>query len=475
MKMNRLFMMLAMGGLLISASCTKPDTPGTEGPEEPAKKTEAKLTSFVVTAGNDEIAGNIFETDKVVELPVMPNQTQAVKTATAKVVISEGATITPDPAEAKDYTVEGGIKFTVTSEDGKKSVDYTVTIVEPKFQVKAREVWVKTFGELGVAQYKWNWNCGIGFSGKNFVTADCQVFDLEGAKVGKLNLEGIPTVDQDGFQLLCMSNDINGVLFGSVIVSPDGKIPSGTDAEFVKYGNIYVWENGWDKPATLLIDGAAAEEGKGANWAMYFCVAGDWKGDMLLNHISPGRGPSGAMFHARAFHAGEQTWNAFNTTYPSNDGAWGQWLSATSGDVNGTFVIGDHRSDNKGLAVYARKGLQGEDVELYGTLYPDGLVEEEAHGGLSQYGNYTVGHVRGFQYMGQDLVVACSTGWPAAYVTIQPTNPEEDYILRTQKYGTAAPQPSSAVMIDEENVAHVVVYIGPAYNIVRYDIATELM
>ena len=45
----------------------------------------------------------------------------------AKFYVSKGATVDPDPSLPQNFAQEGGVQYTVTSEDGKKSVTYTVT------------------------------------------------------------------------------------------------------------------------------------------------------------------------------------------------------------------------------------------------------------------------------------------------------------------------------------------------------------
>ena len=112
MKINKLFAFMAAASLAMgfSASCTK-DNSGSEEPEK--LSSEAKLLKFDVTgngaAGDVTIAGSLFEKDKVVELPYLPDDLVALAAATkVEYEISEKATIAPDPATVKDFSVEGG-------------------------------------------------------------------------------------------------------------------------------------------------------------------------------------------------------------------------------------------------------------------------------------------------------------------------------------------------------------------------------
>ena len=119
--------------------------------------------------------------------------------------------------------------------------------------------------------------------------------------------------------------------------------------------------------------------------------------------------------------------------------------------------------------------LNGENVALNGTLWTDKLVEKESHGGLNQYGNYSFGHARGFKYDGKDYVVASSSGWASAYVCIQPADPNEDYLLRSQVFAVATPKSCSAYYYDSETGHGIVLFAAQDYQVVRYDIVREIL
>lgn len=184
------------------------------------------------------------------------------------------------------------------------------------------------------------------------------------------------------------------------------------------------------------------------------------------------------MYHCRQYNNGDLTtpsWSGPFSKLASNDGCWGQMISYTDGDVNGTFFIWDSRGDNKGSAFYARKGQSGENVALNGTLFTDEIVEKESHGGENQYGNYSYGHARGFKYDGKDYVIASSSGWAGGYITIQPADPNEDYLLRSTMFATAAPCPCSAYYYDVETGHGIVLYAAQDYQINRFDIVREIL
>ena len=118
----------------------------------------------------------------------------------------------------------------------------------------------------------------------------------------------------------------------------------------------------------------------------------------------------------------------------------------------------------------------GADVALNGTVLDDALAEG---GGSNQYGNYSTGHARAFTLNGTAYVVACSSGWPCTYVTIQTLNPEDEnhYLLRTQVLETPAPVSCSAYCYDQASgKAYVLVSAQSESSMMAlYEIVTEIL
>lgn len=447
MKFNRFFAFLAAASLVAFASCEKEPESSDDGkgnePETPVVKSDAcKLTALSLVAGEETLEGFVYEEDKVVEVAYFAYQFEALASATAEVTISDKATISPDPATDADYTVEGGVKFTVTAEDGEHKTEYTVIVKEAEFNVKCQLVWEKTFGDLGVSTASFS-QANVGFSGTNFVTRNLEVLDLTGAKVGTVNVEGVAGAGQEGFGFACMTNDHAGHLVASVALTAEGAPAPNSDSVAQSY--IYVWKNGWNSAPEQFY---YTNEG---NVTLYMSAGGDLTGNGIVNVISPGRGAT-TMFHTFYTTAGAEgyQWAAFNTQYVSNDGNWGQIVSPATGSIYGDFVICDSQGSNNGMMFYARHGFEdkGADVALTGTVLDDQLAEG---GGSNQYGNYSTGHARAFTLNGTSYVVACSSGWPCTYVTIQTLNPDDEdhYLLRTQVLSTPAPVSCSAYCNDE--------------------------
>ena len=472
MKTSRFFAFMA--AVSLAAAFTACDKEGKPDEEKPAAlSTEAKILKFDVTGvgtnGETTVEGIPFEKEKTVELSYLPDDLPALKAATkVEYQISEKATIAPDPATVKDFTVEGGVKFTVTAEDGTTTVEYTVVTKMAEFKNEVSEVWKKTFGDLGASARAYPL-CGIAFTGRNFAMADGQVYDLDGNKVGKLNLEGVPTATESNFQFIDMTNDNKGVLVASVGVTAADAVPAGADDIAKTY--FFAWLDGWDKAPVKILESLEF------NFARYISVAGDLTKEAVFTFPTPSRGDE-QMFHCRKYTNmdwANPQWTGPQSHIKSNDGCWGQMISFTDGDPQGTFFIWDSRGENQGSAFYARTGQAGENVALNGTLFTDELVEQEDHGGKNQYGNYSYGHARGFKYDGKDYVVACSSGWAAGYICIQPADPNEDYLLRSQVYSFSAPNPCSAYLYDAETGHGIILYAVQSYQVVRLDITKEIL
>ena len=266
------------------------------------------------------------------------------------------------------------------------------------------------------------------------MTRNLEVLDLTGAKAGTLNTEGIIDAGAANFGLICVTNDHANHLIASVGYTADDKFT--TDA--IKKTRVYIWKEGWDKKPELLYENLEADLTK------YISAGGDLPKSGILTIIA---GRSAAqMHHCDVFTDGKLAWNAFNTKYPGNDGNWGQIVSPASGDPNGYFFIADSQGNNQGAHVMSRLGIKGEDVDLYGSMADDGVVQKE-HSGQYQYGNYSTTHARAFMLNGKAYAAITSTGWPSTYLTIQSADPEEEdhFLLRTVVFTAGQAVPCSAV------------------------------
>lgn len=481
------------------ASCQKEKEDGDkkkeEVPETP-KSTECRLTKFTVSAGTFTLEGFVDQTDKSVEISYMPHEYEALSAATAVAVISEKATITPDPAGVIDYTVSGGVKFTVTAEDGTTSNEYTVTLAAAEFAEKVSKVWEKTFGEMGLAA-KPDFGCGIGFCAVDkFAYCDLNVFNLAGEKVGTLNTTGITGLDAFNGQLATVSNDENGVLVA--IACYNGTYSDGGTGV---RSEVYAWLDGWDKAPTKIY-------GPTDYQCYYMSVAGDVKDDFILNLRTGAGNPQ--MHHVLVYKGGQYfkedggaacTWYGPMINHPGNDGCWGQMLSFFTSDPEDGFVVWDSvgasefgESGNASSAFYVFN--EGLSAYLAGTATETILrggvnwTDWDADGRWYGYGNYSIGHVRAFVYNGQKYVVACSSSWPCNWITVQKADnivlddeetdeideSAQNYLLKTDIIeGADQCAPCCAYVLDPATGTGHIVYASQAAKVVAYDITTEIL
>lgn len=447
----------------MAVSCNKGG--GNNVPKPVEKSKEAKLLSFKVTSDDVTIEGLSYEQEKIFELVYLPEQLNALKNATAEATISPKATISPNPQEARDYTdKENPVKFTITAEDETIKKEYKIILKPAEIEVKAEEKWIKKYAELdNVAATTWHTSQIAFVSKSNFATHDGKVFDLDGNKVGNLNTTGLPNTT-----LVSMSNDKNGILIASVGEKDGGGAPANGDE--IKSATFWAWFDGYDKAPKKIYENAN-------NLAMYMNCAGDVKGKFIMNAIAPSRIPDGQLHHTFIWNEGildtegaakTPDWKGFNTHVPANDGNWGQQVCASSGDPEGIFFICDSQGKGEGMQVLYRKGINGEqDKPLNGTL------TEFAGGSL--YGNYTVGHARGFMYNEEPYVCVASSGWAAAYITVQPADAEKDYLLRTKSYPNSTPLCSSAYVYDSSTGKGHLIVNQSGYQIVRIDIERTII
>ncbi|MBO4465421.1 MAG: DUF5018 domain-containing protein [Bacteroidales bacterium] len=489
------------------ASCNPEDKPGDDPAE--TKSSECKLTSFVVTVDGETIDAFVDQSDKTIEVTYFKYQFDALKSATAVATISEKATISPDPTTAIDYTVEGGVEFTVTAEDGTTKTKYTAFLALAEVSEKVAKVWEKTYGQLGLTA-KPNYDCGIAFCAiDKFAYADCRVFDLTGAYLGNLNIEGIPSlgVYADGAiaatgQLAAMSNDDNGVLVA--ITSTEGVRDDGSTG---CRSSVYAWIDGWDKAPTKVYGPVDYQ-------CMYMSVSGDVKGDFILNfrtghgnpqmhHVLIYTGANGKYFKDNG--GANCTWVGPMIPHTGQDGCWGQQLSFFSADPEEGFVCWDSfnaseygEEGNASSAFYVyNEGLtafvNGEATEL--PLY-GGVIWSvfQAVGQHFRYGNHSTGHVRAFKYNGQKYIIASTCSWPCNWITVQRADniveddPETDevdestvnYLLPTDRIddvasGAVATYPCSAYVFDPATRTGHIVMASQNYKVLAYDITTTIL
>jgi len=128
MKLNKLF--IAACTLAIGfgfASCSDDDMFTKDG-KDAFILGSSDLDCLKVT-GKSGIVWKSRMEDNTIYIQVSPtvDPVEELDGVVAKFFISKGATVTPDPSIPQNFAQEGGVQYTVTSEDGKTSRTYTVT------------------------------------------------------------------------------------------------------------------------------------------------------------------------------------------------------------------------------------------------------------------------------------------------------------------------------------------------------------
>lgn len=479
MKINKLFTLAAIAALCF-ASCKKDDpiTPDPNPEPKPeVKSEECKLIKLVAVTSAGEIEASLFSNEKVAEINYLGEHFEGLKAATLQVEVSPKATTDLEEGKVYDLTTEQ-VEFTVTAEDGVHKATWKIEAVEAEVVLSCEPVDQNVPGKFGIVEVS-KLGSSVAFCGVDKIaTINGEVYDFDANKVGDLNMEGVPA----GAIMLSINNDVNGVVIANFGFDKEGN-PT-TVGDNINYGYVFAWKDGFDKAPTLVYTNVNNEPNNRGNAFGYMNCGGDVNGDFLLCAIFAGRGAT-TNHHVWEFHNGDFSkpkWHNFRTDYVSNDGNWGQIIAPASGNVNGTFFIGDSMGDNKGYHVYTRQGVEntGEDVALQGTTKTTvpGVQGAGIPEGNAQYGNYSTGNIKAFMLNGTPYVITASTGWPEVYITIQSNDPadeENHYLLKTQYFSASAVIPSAAYVYDAANDKGQVLLLGGTIVIARYEIKREIL
>lgn len=479
MKINKLFTLAAVAALCF-ASCKKDDpiTPEpTPEPKPEVKSEECKLIKLVAVTSAGEIEASLFSNEKVAEINYLGEHFEGLKAATLQVEVSPKATTDLKEGKVYDLTTEK-VEFTVTAEDGVHKATWKIEAVEAEVVLSCEPVDQNVPGKFGIVEVS-KLGSSVAFCGVDKIaTINGEVYDFDANKVGDLNMEGVPA----GAIMLNINNDVNGVVIANFGFDKEGNPTTNKDS--INYGYVFAWKDGFDKAPIIVYTNVNNEPNNRGNSFGYMNCGGDVNGDFLLCAIFAGRGAT-TNHHVWEFHNGDFSkpkWHNFKTDYVSNDGNWGQIIAPASGNVNGTFFIGDSMGDNKGYHVYTRQGVQntGEDVALQGTTKTTvpGVQGAGIPEGNAQYGNYSTGHIKAFMLNGTPYVITASTGWPEVYITIQSNDPADEknhYLLKTQYFSASQVIPSAAYVYDAANDKGQVLLLGGTIVIARYEIKREIL
>ncbi len=487
--MKKTFLFLATAMMIAFASCKKDPTPEPTPdptPEPTPASTACLITSFSVTSGDLEIEGQIFNEENYIELSYNPEDAAALANATAKVTISEKATISPDPATIKDWTKE--VKLTVTAEDKKSSKTYSVKpeLMQYAVAITPSGAGAKALTSLGAPSND------IAFFGGNqiafcstdkFVTSDGRVYDLELQYVGSLNRGEIPA--DCGF--LALGNDDNGVLIAAVGYGDTGFSKAGLDDDGVLdwyhtvATRIYAWKDGYDKAPVKIYEEASRllwmnvsgdvdekmvvalkqDNAEGKHSLLQFekgvlsgsvTVFSTGKKEIDKDRTDiPEYAPEDKMNYVPAIWRLGQT--AGGTVSPLGTSVsdalyvYGQSLSGlqeedpTGWSWNGEKYVHDvwGKDGNAGMKVAVRKGYNGGDMILRGKAEVINSGTKR-YGGLYGWGNVCItGNIKAFSYSGVNYAAVAGADWNEPNFTIvnmsESVEGTTSYLLESQCLG----------------------------------------
>ena len=427
----------ALAGFLLTG-CSDDDT-APKGEDVERGDKACRIETFILNLDSETtLTGDVYDYDKSIDLAYTTDQLELMKSATATLTLSEGATVSPDPSQPADYTQP--ISFTVTAKDGKTTRTYTTKPVEKVVELytKIEVANSKTTTEMGLgsvttsaSEYKF-----IGVSGDKLVIGT-KVFDYKTfAAVGELNMTGYTDQKMTG-----MANDHAGNLIAAVTPTGEGTPPT----------TIICWRNGWDQAPSEYIKSEGSFIGK-----LISAGGNIFEGQAIVSAMG-GTGPAGAHFVFERLDGNANGFHAVETKHPSNDGNWSQMISPCSSDPLGTWFM--FESVSGGTEIYTWTGWSAPN-SIAMTQIP-GVVDGIASGPAG-WGNFTLGAVRGFTYNNTAYGALITTGWQATYVSIVDTNGEfllnpNDATITTSHTGSEAIMQITYAYDEAENTGYVFV------------------
>ncbi len=319
-------------------------------------------TSCLRIVGNSGVTWKSDMEGNVITVKINPelDPVEELSDVTAKFFISKGATVTPDPSIPQNFYVDGGIQYTVTSEDGKASNTYTVTYsptAVPEYGngfTRGTQVAYKTFPELGYPGTKGLFDgvtdsrlygdlngyvayCGPDhivllarqYSDPHFDNAAlniqdaslaCRVFNAEDLSfVGNLNLGSI-----DMKNIRAITSDMSGVLVAAV--------NTGSSCD------LYTWSAYNATPSLLgTVEGTLCSAVDGSN---YLSVMGSFAEEANITG-NAFRDPDGKHYMIHVENGQINDTQIITTGVPASDGNGFQMMSPILPTLNSSYILGD--------------------------------------------------------------------------------------------------------------------------------------
>ncbi|MDR1681288.1 MAG: DUF5018 domain-containing protein [Prevotellaceae bacterium] len=347
-KITLISYVLLAGCLLLTGGC-----------KDDALNSEAEIIiSFKVTNEAGKVYNGVIGSDNTITLKVSPYLDAAVElaAATPSFFLSRGATVTPDPSEVQDFAQAGGVKYTVTAEDGSTKREYTVTWgISDKLPAGSGFSYAeigtkKSFPELGYPGMVQGYDHGyspIEYGDLMMYHAYCgnYIVLLSRAYVfaNPASPHCIKVVDKTTLASAGVSLNLGSITIANLkMISSDykghcvGVVVSGSSTEF------FYWTTPTAAPVSVGSIGVnMAPFSTESDMSSNFQVAGDITANAWITAYAA-HNPNGE--HYRIKVTGGQlasNYSTVRTGYSSGDCTWFQMISPLDDSDSPNFVIGD--------------------------------------------------------------------------------------------------------------------------------------
>jgi len=339
----KLYSVFILGSLLLFGACT-----------DDKQSSEANIvTSFKVKGTSGTMFNGIIGSDNVITIKVAPqyDATEELNSVTPIFYLSKGATVSPDPTVPQNFAQQGGVKYTVTAEDGTTKNVYSVTwgISDPipygeGFSYAAVGA-AKSFVDLGYPGEVGNTGLpSIQYGDLQMYHAYCGDYIV---------LLSRAYIDSDPSSPYCLKvvdktnlNDAGTLNIGSISVSNIRMITSdykGRCVAAVTNSNGETEFFYWTAPsnAPTSVGKVAVSMAPNTDGSNNFQVAGDITGNAWITALAP-RGSKGEHYRIKVTNGQlASTYSIVQTGYASNDCSSFQMISPLDDSDNPSFVIGD--------------------------------------------------------------------------------------------------------------------------------------
>ena len=291
--------------------------------------------------------------------------------------LSKGATVTPDPAEPQNFTQIGGVKYTVTAENGKTQKVYTVS-----WDISDQLPYGEGFSYAEIGTFKRFYE--MGYPGPSGTTSDPLFGDMQmyiaycGDYIVMLSRQYI---NQDSSSPYCVwvVNKTTLVPAGTFnrgsislpnlrMITSDYK---GRCVAAVVTGNeteIFYWTTPSDAPRSIGKIGVNMAES--TDGSANFNVAGDITGDAWITAMAT-RSSAGNHYRVKVTNGQlASTHSIVSTGYSSSDCNGFQMISSLDDSEKPSYVIGDGEGtagSNNTIKVYimSRAGATVQVIPSY--------------------------------------------------------------------------------------------------------------